>query len=209
MVKEIEGLGRRAFAVQADFFEEKGPEYFFEQIIKKTETLDILVNCAAAYERGSLLEIKSETFSWMYKINVEVPLKLIQHMALHLIKRKAAGSVINISSISGSMPSIGSCLNSCSKAGLDMLTKSAALELAPYNIRVNGIAPGATETESNQPYIQQDPKGWQSMIKKIPLGRAGLPQDIGMLAVFLASEASGWITGVTVICDGGTTLSWQ
>ncbi len=171
--------------------------------------MDILVNCAAAYERQSFLEIKPEVFSWMHKINVEAPLCLTQNMAQHLIKRKAAGSILNVSSISGSMPSIGSCLNSCSKAGLDMLTKSAALELAPYNIRVNGIAPGATETESNQPYIQQDPKGWQSMIKKIPLGRAGLPQDIGMLAVFLASEASGWITGVTVICDGGTTLSWQ
>jgi NAD(P)-dependent dehydrogenase (short-subunit alcohol dehydrogenase family) len=104
-----------------------------------------LVNCAAAYERANLLAIKPGTFAWMQKVNVEVPLRLIRGFARHLIARGQPGSIINISSISAFRPVTGSCLNSCSKADLDMLTKAAALELGPYQIRVNGIAPGQTE----------------------------------------------------------------
>ena len=90
-----------------------------------------------------------------------------------------------------------------------MLTQAAALELAPYQIRVNGIAPGTTDTESNQPYKEQDPDGWNQVIKKIPLGRAGKPNDIAGLAVFLASDEASWLTGVTIPVDGGTIISWQ
>lgn len=208
-INEIKQLGRAAFAIQSDFTENAAPELFFKSAIEKINSIDILINCAAAYERGPLLEIKSETFAWMQKVNVEVPLRLIQSFALHLINRKSSGSIINISSISAFSPVIGSSLNSCSKAGLDMLTKCAALELAPYQIRVNGIAPGATETESNQPYIEQDPDGWNRVIKKIPIGRAGKPNDFAGLAVFLASDEASWLTGVTIPVDGGTIISWQ
>lgn len=90
-----------------------------------------------------------------------------------------------------------------------MLTKCAALELAPYQIRVNGIAPGQTETESNLPYMEQDPEGWNRVINKIPLGRAGRPSDMGGLAVFLASDEASWLTGVTIPIDGGSIISWQ
>ena len=90
-----------------------------------------------------------------------------------------------------------------------MLTKCAALELGQYQIRVNGIAPGQTETESNQSYMEQDPDGWDQVIRKIPLGRAGKPNDIGGLTVFLASDQSSWLTGVTIPVDGGLIISWQ
>lgn len=208
-VEEIKQLGRTAYAIQADFVAKDGPEQFLQAAINKLGAASILVNCAAAYERAPLLKIKSETFAWMQKVNVEVPLRLIQNFANHLIAKKIPGSIINISSISGSMPIVGSALNSCSKAGLNMLTKSAALELAPHQIRVNGIAPGATETESNVPYIEKDPEDWHRVIEKIPLRRAGQPEDYAGLAVLLASDASSWLTGVTIICDGGTTISWR
>lgn len=206
-VNEIKQLGRSAFAIQSDFTEKDAPEQFLKSAIEKSNTVNILINCAAAYERGALLEINPDTFAWMQKVNVEVPLRLIQNFSRYLIEKKIGGSIVNISSISAFRPVKGSCLNSCSKAGLDMLTKCAALELASYQIRVNGIAPGQTETESNLPYIEQDPEGWNQTIKKIPLGRAGKPSDVAGLAVFLASDEASWLTGVTIPVDGGTIIS--
>jgi NAD(P)-dependent dehydrogenase (short-subunit alcohol dehydrogenase family) len=135
--REIEALGRMSFAIQSDFTEAKAPEEFLKNAIEKLGTVDILVNCAAAYERHQLLEITPETFAWMQKVNVEIPLRLIQQFAHHLINNRIMGSIINISSIAAIRPIVGSALNSCSKAGLDMLTKCAALELAKYQIRVN------------------------------------------------------------------------
>jgi NAD(P)-dependent dehydrogenase (short-subunit alcohol dehydrogenase family) len=208
-INEIKQIGRSAFSIQADFTEEDAPEKFLQSAIEKLKTVDILVNCAAAYERGTLLDIKPETFAWMQKVNVEVPLRLIQEFSRYLISKKHSGCIINISSISAFRPIRGSSLNSCSKAGLNMLTKCAALELGQYQIRVNGIAPGQTETESNQPYMEQDPDGWNQVIKKIPLGRAGKPNDISGLAVFLASDEASWLTGVTIPVDGGLIISWQ
>ncbi len=206
-VDEIKKLGRRSIAIQSDFTENNAPEIFLKSAIGTFHTIDILVNCAAAYDRGPMLELTHEQFSWMQKVNVEVPFRLIQGMANHLIERKSPGSIINISSISGITPSVGSCLNSCSKAGLNMLTRSAALELAPYQIRVNGIAPGTTETESNLPFMQKDPSRWQQIIDNIPLKRVGHPEDYSGLVVLLASNASSWMTGVTIACDGGKTIS--
>lgn len=209
-INEIKAMGNTAFAIQADFTENKAPDNFLKQAIEKLGTADILVNCAAAYERGPLLEITSESFAWMQKVNVEVPFQLIQTFSRHLINRKMEGNIINISSISGFRPVIGSTLNSCSKAGLNMLTQCAALELGPYRIRVNGIAPGQTETESNQPYMEQDPEGWNHIINnKIPLRRAGKPIDTAGLAIFLASDEASWVTGVTIPVDGGSIISWQ
>lgn len=208
-VDEIKQLNRHAIAIQSDFTDENAPEFFLATAIKEFQTIDILVNCAAAYDRGPFLELTYEKLAWMQQVNVEVPFRLIQGVARHLMARKSPGSIINISSISGSMPSVGSCLNSCSKAGLNMLTRCAALELAPYQIRVNGIAPGTTETESNLPYIQQDPEAWQRTINNVPLKRIGQPNDFATLVVLLASEDSDWITGVTITCDGGQTISWN
>lgn len=208
-VNEIKQIGVSAFSIQSDFTELDAPEKFIRAAIEKLKSVNILINCAAAYERSPLLEIKPETFAWMQQVNVEVPLRLIQEFSRYLINKKLPGSIVNISSISGFRPIKGSSLNSCSKAGLNMLTQCAALELGQYQIRVNGIAPGQTETESNQPYMENDPDGWNQVIKKIPLGRAGKPNDIGGLAVFLASDESSWLTGVTIPVDGGLIISWQ
>ncbi len=128
VVDQIKQMGRTATAIQSDFTEKNAPEIFIENAIHTLETADILINCAAAYERGPFLDVTADQFSWMQKVNVDVPFKLIQIFARHCIDRKSSGSVINVSSISGLMPSNGSCLNSCSKAGLDMLTRSAELE---------------------------------------------------------------------------------
>lgn len=98
-------------------------------------------------------------------------------------------------SISGTMPSINSTLNSCSKASLNMLTRSAALELAHYEIRVNGIALGLIDTESNADFKNNQAAEWAKALSEIPLKRAGTPIDCAQLAIFLASDKSSWMTG--------------
>lgn len=205
-VEQIRKLGRNATALQADFMTENAPELFIQSAIDTFKTADILVSCAADYEYAPLLDITPGRLASIQKMNIEVPLRLIQAFARELIKRKASGSIINISSFFSFKPEVGNTLIACSKAGLNMLTKCAALELAPHQIRVNGIAPGRTQTPSNQPLID-NPKAWQAVIDKIPLGRAGLPDDYAGLAVLLASDASSWITGTTILCDGGCTIN--
>jgi glucose 1-dehydrogenase len=209
VVSEIKQLGRECFAIQSDFTENEAPEKCMKEAIERLGTLDLLVNCAAGYDRVPFLDVNHHMFARMQKINVEVPLRLIQCFSRYLIERKSPGNIINISSIANVKSVIGSCYISCTKASLDMLTRCAALELAQHQIRVNGIAPGMTETESNQPYMTNDPEGWKRRVKMIPLGRAGKPRDYAGLAVFLASEASDWLTGVTIAVDGGAILNWQ
>jgi NAD(P)-dependent dehydrogenase (short-subunit alcohol dehydrogenase family) len=118
-----------------------------------------------------------------------------------MIEQGIAGKIINISSISGERPYPNRTAFSASKAALNMMTKSTALELAPYRIRVNAIAPGATpyDTEALENH---------SLIQEIPLKRTGKPEDHASAAVFLASEDSSWMTGQIMTIDGGQSLSF-
>ncbi len=204
-VKEILQLGRFAFAVQGEFMEDDGPEKFIADAMTELKSADILVSCAAAYEYAPFLELKAEKFSFIQKMNIEVPLRLIQAFSRECIKRKMPGSVIAISSFFSFKPAIGNLPIACSKAGLNMLTKCAALELAPHQIRVNAIAPGRTQTPSNES-LMEDKAAWQAIIDKIPLGRTGVPDDYAGLAVLLASDQSSWMTGSIILCDGGFTI---
>lgn len=90
-----------------------------------------------------------------------------------------------------------------------MLTRCSALELAQHNIRVNSIAPGTTDTESNQAFMDEDPQGWQAVIQQIPLQRTAKPCDYAGLVVLLASKQSSFLTGAIIPCDGGMTISWK
>ncbi len=205
-VADIKKMGRFAIAIKSNFMEKNAPEALISSAILALKTPDILVNCAAAYEYSLLLDITPEAFAMIQKINVEIPLRLIQAFSRDLINRKATGSIINISSFFSIRPALGNTLIACSKAALNSLTQCAALELGPHQIRVNGIAPGRTETPSNQVMMKQDPLAWQAIIDRIPIGRAGLPDDYAGLAVLLASDASSYITGTTIVCDGGFTI---
>lgn len=207
--ESIEKLGKRAYGLKANFTIQDEINSFFSKAIKLISHVDVLVNCAAAYKTGSFLEITAEQFSWMNQVNSEAPMVLIQTFAKYCQEKSQGGSVINISSISGTMPSTNSTLNSCSKASLNMLTKCAALELAKYNIRVNAICPGLIDTESNADFKNSDPVGWKNAVAEIPLQKAGQPADCAELAVFLASDKSSWITGTIIPVDGGMTISWK
>lgn len=205
----IQSMGCRTEIIQCDFTNELDINKFIEKAIEIFGHIDSLINCAAAYKSCAFLKLTAEEFSWMHQVNALAPMRLTQEFAQYCISSQRSGSIVNVSSISGSMPSSNSTLNSCSKASLNMLTRCAALELSEYNIRVNAIMPGLIDTESNHDFKTKDQEGWQKAINEIPLRKAGEPFDCGEMAVFLASEKAKWITGAVIPIDGGMTISWR
>ena len=191
----------RLVAIHADFIEVETIEHFFQQAVDFLGHIDILVNNAAGYDTTSFLDLSVEKFQYLLKAGLVAPMLLTQLAAKHMIQNAIPGKIINISSITGIRPYPNQLAHSTAKSALNMLTQSTALELAPYNIRVNAIAPGATPYDESTIYES-------SVIKGIPLKRAGTARDQANAALYLASDESSWVTGHILTVDGGHSLSF-
>jgi NAD(P)-dependent dehydrogenase (short-subunit alcohol dehydrogenase family) len=188
-------------SLYADFSETSNVECFFESALDFLGDIDILVNNAAGYSTTPFLDLTIEEFERLLKIGLSTSMLLTQLAAKHMIKKEISGTIVNISSISGNRPYTNRVAHSTAKAALNMLTQSTALELAPYNIRVNAIAPGTTPYDESTIHDH-------SVRMSIPLKRAGTPRDVANAAVYLASEDASWITGQILTMDGGQSLSF-
>ena len=201
VVAEIRGKGGKAVAVQANLAKKADIDRLFAETQKAFGRLDILVNNAGIYEFAPLAAVTEEHFRKQFDLNV---------LGLILASQKAAeafgdrgGSIINISSVVGVAPIANGAVYSATKAAVDAVTKSLAKELGPKKIRVNSLNPGMVETEGLRTagVVGSD---LQKMVEaQTPLGRIGQPNDIATVAVFLASNDSGWITGQTLLASGG------
>ncbi|MGH2561044.1 MAG: SDR family NAD(P)-dependent oxidoreductase, partial [Thermomicrobiales bacterium] len=169
--------------------------------------IDVLVNGAGMLTRSPVLDLPVEDFDRVLAVGLKGPFLLSQAVARQMVARKEGGCIINITSISAERAFPQLVHYQCAKAALAMLTKGMALELAPHGIRVNAIAPGLTATDMNRAHWHDQPEIWQQRAARIPLGRAGTPTDHAGAAVFLASAAADWITGTTIMIDGGQTVS--
>ncbi|MFG2328461.1 SDR family NAD(P)-dependent oxidoreductase [Streptomyces sp. NPDC048604] len=165
--------------------------------------VDVLVNNAATATRSAFLDLTPDEYDQVMTVNLRFPFFATQAFAARLRAAGAPGSVINISSLSATRAISAMAGYQCSKAGLSMLSRGAAYELAPFGIRVNTISPGLTATKSNSSQWRDDPELWQERGKDIPLGRPGRPEDLAGAAVFLASAESSWMTGGDMAVDGG------
>lgn len=201
VVAEIEGEGGKALAVQADVSNQEDIDRLFTQAKDKYGRLDVLVNNAGIYEFASLAEVTPEHFHKQYNLNVLGLILASQKAAEHF--DEAGGSIINIGSLVGRTPLAGASVYSSTKAAVDAVTKSLSKELGPRGIRVNSLNPGMVETEGTHTagFIGGDLH--KHIESQTPLGRVGQPQDIGQVAVFLASPDSGWVTGETLVVAGG------
>lgn len=207
-VKKIKEQRADGKALFADFSDVNFINKFIEEAISHLGQVDILVNNAGGHDRSGLLSLPLETFEKVIKLNVTVPMLLTQRISKHMIDKHTKGNIINISSISGERCHRNRIAYGCSKGALNMLTKNCALELADHNIRVNAIAPGVVHSGMNEDTPQSDPELWKERMDRIPLRRAGDPNEIANTAVFLASDDSGWMTGQIVTVDGGHTLAY-
>lgn len=201
VVDRITKAGGKALAVQADVSKPEDIKRLFAETVAALKTVDVLVNNAGIYEFGSLEEITPDHFHKQFNLNVLGLLLTTQEAVKHF--NPHGGAIINISSIVGPMPLKGAAVYCATKAAVDAITVSLALELGPKQIRVNAINPGMIETEGLQSAGIAGSEFHTATVATTPLGRVGKPEDIAKAAVFFATDDSGWATGQTLILAGG------
>ncbi len=212
VVNEIKSNGGNAIALQADVSKEDQVQNMFQELYKAFGTIDILVNNAGLQKDSPLTEMSLADWQLVIDINLTGQFLCAREAAKEFIKRgmvadrsKAAGKIICMSSVHQVIPWAGHVNYASSKGGINMLMQSMAQELAPHKIRVNSIGPGAIQTPINK-QAWETPAALNSLLTLIPYGRIGQPEDIGMLAAWLACDESDYITGATIFMDGGMTL---
>lgn len=204
-VREIEALGCRALAVKADTSQRTQVHAMVGEVAARLGPIDILVNNAGVQKRVYFLDLEEADWEWMLGVNLKGYFLVGQAVAARM-KARAKGRIINVSSEAGGFPAPRMTAYCVSKAGVAMLTKCMALELAPYGIRVNALAPGLTRTDINRKDLE-DEAFLKARLARIPLGRVLSPEDLAGAAIFLASADSDMITGITLQVDGGRGIA--
>ncbi|MBN1160572.1 MAG: SDR family oxidoreductase [Dehalococcoidales bacterium] len=206
LAEEIKKIGRKCLSLQADISSKTQVEKMVKLAVKRFRKIDILVNCAGVWLPGqTLLECPEGNWDRVIDVNLKGTYLCCQAVGRVMAESKS-GNIINMSSQVGLNPGTGAGAYSISKAGIIMLTRQLALELAGYNIRVNALAPGIVKTDFNR-NIWDSPQAARQLSLEVPLGRLAEPEDIARAALFLASEESGYITGAVIPVDGGWQVS--
>ncbi|MDP2906114.1 MAG: 3-oxoacyl-[acyl-carrier-protein] reductase [Candidatus Omnitrophota bacterium] len=200
---EIEGLGRKALALKFDVTNFSDTEAALNKILDKFTKVDILVNNAGITKDGLMLRMSQQDWDAVLSVNLGGTFNCIKAVSRPMIKQRS-GKIISIASIIGIIGNPGQANYSASKAGIIALTKTAAKELSSRNINVNAVAPGFIQTEMTDK-LPEEIKN--KMKEAIPLGRFGKPEDVAAVCVFLASVESAYITGQTIVVDGGMVMA--
>ena len=203
---QIEKLGRTAVALQADVGKVAEVRTLVQQAVAALGSLDILVNNAGIEKNAAFVDVTEEDYRAVIEVNLSGPFFATQEFARHRRDAKAGGKVINISSVHEELPFPHFTSYCMAKGGLKMMMRNLSIELAPLGITINNIAPGAIQTPINQKLLS-DPKLLNPLLANIPLGRLGQPSDVAAVTAFLASDDAAYITGATIVVDGG--LLWN
>ncbi len=200
VVGEIVKAGGKAVAIQADVAKRADVKRLFEETAEKLGRPSILVNNAGVFSFAPLEAVTEEDFHRQFNTNVLGAILATQEAVKAF--DGSGGSVINISTIASANPSPNSLVYSASKSAIDTITRELALELAGKGIRVNAIAPGMTETQGFAA-AGLSAESAKALGFSLPMGRIGQPEDIARVALFLASDQSGWVTGERISASGG------
>ena len=200
--KEIEALNVAALAVKCDVSKLEEVQNTQKQALEKFKKIDILINNAGIYPQKPFLEMTDEDWTKVMRINLFGTFYFTKTFLPGMVERKY-GKIVNLSSISGPVVAFPNLVHySSTKAAIAGFTKSLALEMAPYSININAVAPGPIDVGG----MQADEAMLAQIIRAIPLGRIGLPADIANLVAFLVSDEASFITGQTIVSDGGYTI---
>ncbi len=206
-LEKIEAIGRKGLVLQVDISEEKEVEGMFDSALKEFGKVDILMNNAAVNGQGfKVAEMPTEIWDKAIKTNVNGTFFCTRRFIKELRKQKIKGKIINVSSVHEEIPAPGTAEYCASKGAVRNFTRVLALELAEEGINVNNIAPGMILTPMNKEAVEDDSKR-KEQVQNIPMKRAGKPEEIAQLAVFLASPDSDYVTGSTYVMDGGLMRS--
>lgn len=215
LVSEFKAKGWAAISIQTDVSKEEDVKRLVEETVKQLGSIEILVNNAGIFPSIALSQMTSEDFDKVISINLKGVFLTTKYVSGQMIKQGKGGKIINITSIDALHPSsIGLAHYDASKHGVWGFTKNVALELAQHKIWVNAIAPGGIMTEGVQKMQTSAPapqgvdmsKVMESFLARIPMHRMGEPDDIGKVALFLASDMSSYMTGAQIVVDGGVLL---
>ncbi|HTV92564.1 MAG TPA: glucose 1-dehydrogenase [Verrucomicrobiae bacterium] len=201
VVQAIDQAGGKAIAVRADVSKASDVKALFDETKRAFGAADILVNNAGVYAFGRIEDVTEAEFRRQFDTNVLGVLLATQQAVAHFGDR--GGRVINVSSVVSQLAPPNSSVYSGTKGALDTITRVLASELGPRNIRVNAINPGGVDTEGAQSAGIVGSEFEKAMVAQTPFGRLGKPSDIAPLAVFLASDDAGWVTGELVRASGG------
>jgi len=205
VAESIRATGTVCTAIAANTGNIASCKEMIEQVLQQHGKIDILVNNAATNPVfGPIAETEEWAYDKIMQVNVKAPLELSK-LVYPIMKANGGGSIINVSSVAGLISDYGLGLYAISKAALNMLTKVTAKEWGKDGIRVNAICPGWIKTKFSEARWQ-DEKWVKQLEKTLPAGRMGTVEEIAMLALFLASDASGYCTGAVYMADGGLTI---
>lgn len=205
---KAEAVGGKAITIQADVSKMADIQNLIDQTYQQLGRCDILVNNAGIEKEANFWEITEQDYDAVLNVNLKGAFFLIQAFVKRLIATKQTGRIINISSVHEDMAFPHFATYCASKGAMRMLTRNLAVELGPLGITINNIAPGAVATPINTALLDNKPK-LEALLKNIPLGRLAKPEEIGNLAVFLASDEATYVTGSTYVIDGGLMVNYH
>jgi glucose 1-dehydrogenase len=207
-VAQIRKRGRRALAVEADISSVDQIHSMMKQAVDSFGGVDVLINNAGVEKHASIWEATEHDYDLVLTINLKGAFFASQAFVQHRMAVKKPGKIINISSVHEELPFPHFTSYCASKGGIKMMMRNLSIELAPYSITVNNIAPGAIETPINTALLNDPPK-LKALLDNIPLGRLGQVSDVAGAAAFLASSDADYITGATIVIDGGLTWNYS
>jgi len=199
---EIEALGRKALALQADVSKASDVQAVFAAFMQTFPTIDILVNNAGITRDSLIIKMKEEDWDLVLNINLKSAFLCCKEASKHMLRARS-GKIVNISSVVGISGNASQVNYSASKAGLIGLTKTLAKEFATRNIQVNAIAPGFIQTPMTE---RLSPQAKEKLLSDIPMQRLGFPRDVANAALFLSSSFSDYVTGHVLAVDGGIAM---
>lgn len=207
-VAEIKKLGRQALAIQANLDFVGEIQTLIQKAVEALGGIDILVNNAGVEKHAAFWDVTEKDYDFVLDTNLKGAFFVTQAFVRHRMDVKQPGKIINISSVHEELPFPHFTSYCASKGGMKMMMRNLSIELAPYGITINDIAPGAIETPINTQLLN-DPVKLKALLANIPLGRLGQTSDVAGVAAFLASNDADYITGATIVVDGGLTWNYS
>lgn len=204
----IEAAGGEGEIVQADVTRMDNITALLDTAWHRFGSADILVNNAGVEHKADFWNTTEADYDRVLNVNLRGPFFLTKEFVCRLRDAKQPGRVINISSVHEDMAFPGFTTYCCSKGALRMFTRNLSVELAPLHITINNVAPGAIATPINTALLENGPK-LKALLNNIPLGRLGTPEDTAGVVAFLASEDAAYITGATIVVDGGLMRNYH
>lgn len=202
LVKQIQDSGGAACAIGADVSNPQDAQKLVGEAISRFGSVDILVNNAGVEELHPFLEMPLEVYERVIGVNLTGVWLCTQAAAHAMVRQKTGGRIINISSIHEEVTMPTNAPYCAAKAGVRMLMRTLAVELAPYGITVNDVCPGAIDTPMDKS-VKRDPQKYRALIDEIPMRRMGKPEEVAEMCVYVASNAAAYVTGASLFIDGG------